>query len=446
MHLPRYMILFFIAVFMGCQLEQERLKEEPSFMENQTKSSSIYELNIRQHTAEGTFEAALGELEGIRKLGCDILWIMPVHPIGEKNRKGKLGSYYSIRDYKAINQEMGSKEDFQMFVDSAHQLGFLVILDWVANHTSWDHAWTENHLDFYTEDENGNRPIVPKDTDWTDVADLDYSNEELRDSMMEAMAYWVREFDIDGYRCDVAGHVPLDFWVSSRKVLDEIKPVFMLAEWDEPEMHKAFHMTYAWSTHGILSSLKDTSDPSSFFFEHLSKEKERYDDSAYRMQFITNHDENSWKKSVFDRYENAVGPLLVLTYTIPGMPLVYSGQEVGMRKTLRFFDKDTVQSGPDEAYWRELITDLLHLKKDQAALWNGRFGGGIEQLSSPDKVIAFRRFQNDNHIDVAINLSDSLRRFEWLPGDSFLTSRGTYFSDGQLVLPPFGFWVGSPYK
>lgn len=411
-----------------------------------TKSSAIYELNIRQQTASGTFKAALSHLNGIKDLGCDILWIMPIHPIGEDQRKGKLGSYYSISDYKAVNLKFGDEDDFRELVDSAHSLGMTVILDWVANHTAWDHVWTENHLDFYSEDEEGNRPIVPVETDWTDVAELDYDNQDLRDSMISAMKYWVDSFDIDGYRCDVAGRVPLDFWIVAREALEETKEVFMLAEWDEPEMHEAFDMTYAWATHGLFHMLIDTMAPSSLFFAHLENERERYPDSAFRMQFVTNHDENSWKQSVFDRYVRYAKPLTVLAFTLPGMPLVYSGQEEGMRKSLRFFAKDTVQAGPDSTFWRQLITDLLHLKKANSPLWNGNFGGHIRALESPEPVIAYSRKKENVELVFAINFSDQIQRWRWKPTKSLLQSKGVTFHDDELEIPPYGFFIGHKTK
>lgn len=444
-------ICFYLLLFLcfSCAQKQEAKPDEEesiTAVREKTKNSSIYELNIRQQTASGTFEAALSHLSEIKALGCDILWLMPIHPIGKNRRKGSLGSYYSISDYKAINPHFGDENDFRELVDSAHALDMIVILDWVANHTAWDHVWTENHIDFYASDDDGNRPIVPVETDWTDVAELDYSNWNLRDSMISAMKYWVEVHDIDGYRCDVAGRVPLDFWKDARKALEKSKEVFMLAEWDEPEMHEAFDMTYAWSTHGLFHALIDTPDQSSFFFSHLAEERNRYPDSAFRMQFVTNHDENSWKQSVFDRYGEHVMPLTVLAYTIPGMPLVYSGQEEGMRKSLRFFAKDTVQAGPDSTFWQQFVRDLLHLKKSNSPLWNGDFGGDIQSVESPEPVIAFSREKGEEELFIAINFSGQKQSVDGQIGNRLLMSEGVSFVQGQIALPPYGFFIGNKTK
>ncbi|MDZ7806689.1 MAG: alpha-amylase family glycosyl hydrolase [Gracilimonas sp.] len=210
-----------------------------------SKDASIYEVNIRQYSEEGTFNAFREDLPRLEAMGVDILWLMPIHPIGDENRKGSLGSYYSVQDYKAVNPNFGTEEDFKALVNEAHELGMKVIIDWVANHTAWDSPWTENK-EWYELDEEGNF-MPPRGTDWTDVIQLDFENEEMRAAMTDAMEYWVRDFDIDGYRCDVAGMVPLDFWKNVRTKLDDIKPVFMLAEDEGPEMHEAFDMTYAWT-------------------------------------------------------------------------------------------------------------------------------------------------------------------------------------------------------
>ena len=228
---------FFISLFVFAI--QAQLKT-PEWVSNAT----IYEVNVRQFTPEGTFAAFEKELPRLKAMGVDILWLMPIHPIGELNRKGSLGSYYAVRDYRGINPEFGTHEDFSRLVAAAHQLGMKIIIDWVANHTSPDHLWIEEgRLDWYTLDSMGKvQPTIG--TDWWDVADLNYDNEELRSEMIECMSYWVRDFNIDGYRCDVAGWVPMDFWTRARASLDQIKPVFMLAEAEGNELYSAFEMTY----------------------------------------------------------------------------------------------------------------------------------------------------------------------------------------------------------
>lgn len=212
-----------------------------------TKDAVLYQINTRQFTPEGTFRAAERELPRLKALGVDILWLMPVHPIGEKHRKGTLGSPYSVRDYYGVNPEFGTKADLKHFVDAAHAQGMHVILDWVANHTAWDNPLVKDHPDWYARGWKGDFHPTPW-WDWTDIVNLDYSHPGLRKYMTDAMTYWVREIGVDGYRCDVAGFVPLDFWNNARAELDAIKPVFMLAEWESRDLHaKAFDATYAWS-------------------------------------------------------------------------------------------------------------------------------------------------------------------------------------------------------
>jgi glycosidase len=365
----------------------------------------IYEVNVRQYTPEGTFKAFEAHLPRLKELGVDILWLMPVHPISEKNRKGPLGSYYAVQDYKKINPEFGTMDDFRSLVEKAHGMGFYVILDWVANHTGWDNPWIFDHPEWYTHDSTGNI-IYP--SDWTDVADLNYDNADMRAAMTDALKFWVQEADIDGYRCDVAADVPTDFWNDVRFELDRIKLVFMLAEAEKPEHHeKAFDMSYSWELHGLFNAVaqgkKNVTDLDNYFIKHDTT----FPSSAYRMNFITNHDENSWHGSVNERMGKAGPVFAVLSYTLPGMPLIYSGQEAGLDKRLAFFSKDTIHWD----YESPLIgfyTTLNRMKKENQALWNGNYGGGMERImtSVNEKVFAFARQKDDNTILVVTNLSD----------------------------------------
>ena len=219
------------------------------------KNAVIYEVNIRQFSPEGNFAGVTAQLQRLKDLGVDIIWLMPIHPIGELNRKGSLGSYYAVKDYKAVNPDYGTLEDFDNLVKSAHEKGIKVIIDWVANHSSPDNVWVKDNLDYYTKDSLGNAPIPTVGTDWLDVADLNYDNREMRAAMQDAMLYWVKEHDIDGFRCDVAGMVPLDFWTDTRPKLDAVKEVFMLAEGAETELHEAFNMTYGWPFKDVMISV-----------------------------------------------------------------------------------------------------------------------------------------------------------------------------------------------
>jgi glycosidase len=385
-----------------------------------SKNANIYEVNIRQYTPEGTFKAFAAHLPRLRKMGVDILWLMPIQPIGEKNRKGTLGSYYAVRDYTAVNPEFGSLDDFKALVRQAHALGMRVIIDWVANHTAFDNRWTTLHKDWYLHDAKGE--IFPvtytegaEPEYWTDVTGLDWSKPALWQGMTEAMAYWVRETDIDGFRCDVAGKVPTPFWNQARDVLDRIKPVFMLAEADKPELQEhAFDMSYGWDTKDIFKDIAKGKADASALARFVANPPKTYPAGAYRMRFTTNHDENSWQGSDVELYGPAFKAMAVLAATLPGMPLIYGGQESGLDKRIQFFEKDPIQ-WKNYAY-APFYASLLALKHDNPALWNGQYGGGIEVLETGnDKVFAFQRRREGNVVKVNVNLSNETQRFS-LPG------------------------------
>lgn len=369
-----------------------------------SKNAVIYEVNLRQYTEEGTFNAFAEHLPRLKELGIDILWFMPIHPIGEKNRKGSLGSYYSVKDFKAVNPEHGTIKDFKSLVNQIHEMGMYVLIDWVANHAAWDNVLVDTNPEFFTVDENGN--FIPPVPDWSDVIDFNYENKELWDYMKGALRFWVEECNIDGYRCDVAGMVPTEFWNEVRKELDEIKPVFMLAEWETPELHEyAFDMTYAWDLHHLMNDIAQGKKSAEDFDKYWKKEKKNYPEEAYRMIFTSNHDENSWNGTVFERLGDAAEAMLVLSATVEGMPLVYSGQETGLDKRLEFFEKDLIE-------WKEhkffdLYKTLFSLKKKNKALWNGNFGGNIQKIKTgKDKsVYSFLREKDGDKVFVIINLS-----------------------------------------
>lgn len=367
-----------------------------------SKNSSIYEINIRQYSEEGTIEEVRKDLPRIREMGVRILWLMPIHPIGEKNRKGPLGSYYSVQDYKEINPEFGTKEDFARFVDEAHELGFKVIIDWVANHTAWDHPWTANK-EWYALDEDGNF-TPPTGTDWTDVIQLDYDNNEMRNAMVDALEYWVRDFDIDGYRCDVAGMVPTDFWEDAIANLNEIKPVFMLAEDGEPELLiEAFQMNYAWQYAHTIREIAAGEQNLDDLTALMEETEANFPASSYRMYFTTNHDENSWNGSDPEMYGDNFENFAVLSATISGMPLIYNGQESGLDKQLEFFEKDEIEWG--DYKYQDFYTTLVGLKRDTPALWNGDFGGDLEILDMPENTYAYKRVKGDSEVVVVLNFS-----------------------------------------
>jgi glycosidase len=367
-------------------------------------NSNIYEVNIRQYTPEGTINAFKSHLQRLQGMGVEILWIMPVQPIGVKARKGSLGSYYSISDYMAINPQMGSMEDWIDMVNEAHRLGMKVILDWVANHTAFDHHWTKIHPEYYNKDEKGN--IKPPVDDWSDVADLNYDNKDLREAMIRSMKFWVDASDIDGFRCDVAYMVPTDFWQNARRVLEGSKKgLFMLAEAEDPKLHnKAFDMAYGWKLHHTMVDIakgeKNVNDIRAYL-----KEIESWPPNAFHMYFTDNHDENSWQKSAYERFGESLEAFGVLTFGLKGMPLIYSGQEAANKKELRFFDKDTIDFS--SLSMQSFYSKLLKLKRNQPALMHGERGGEYIDLKngSDESVFSFIRQKEDSKILFVLNLS-----------------------------------------
>ena len=368
-------------------------------------NATIYEANIRQFTPEGTFAAFEEHLPKIKEMGIEIIWLMPIHPIGEKNRKGTLGSYYSVKDYKAINPSFGSEEDFKRMINKIHELDMYIIIDWVANHTAWDHPWTKTNKDFYTLDSLGG--FIPPVPDWSDVIDLNYENREMQLEMIDALKYWIKEFEIDGYRCDVAAMVPNEFWSEARTELDKIKPVFMLAEAHEPELHEnGFDMTYNWQLKDFMNNFAKGEADIEDIKNHFLVDEKEYSANAFRMNFTTNHDENSWSGTVFERLGSFAEPFTVLISTASGMPLVYSGQEAGMDKALEFFEKDEIEWKDHNK--REIFTKIFNEKKINKALWNGAQGGEMNfmNISENKDVLAFYGEKESDKVVVVINLSD----------------------------------------
>jgi cyclomaltodextrinase len=409
-------------------------------------NATIYEANIRQMTPEGTFKAFEAQLPAIKELGTDIIWLMPIHPIGKLNRKGGMGSYYSVQDYKKVNPEFGTLQDLKDLVNAAHDLEMKVIIDWVANHTAWDHPWTVDHPEWYTQDSAGN--FVPPVPDWSDVIDLNYDQKEMRIAMIDALTYWVKEADIDGYRCDVAEMVPTDFWNDARAALDQIKPVFMLAEAEKPELHeKAFDMSYGWELMHIMNHVAKGDSSVASLNRYMKREYEKFDRNDFRMNFLTNHDENSWNGTIAERYGDAEKPFAVLAFTIHGMPLIYSGQEYGNDKRLAFFEKDTPNFAHPDRF--DFYKVLLQLNRSNKALWNGKAGGEYLHLetSLPDKVLAYQRVNGETAVSVAINFTAEpveaiLQDKQALQGtDVFTGVEVDPSTDGRIYLPPFGYLV-----
>lgn len=440
-YLP-YLFLFLIACDSPKPAEEAPVEEPVSEQEQHwSNNSTIYEANLRQMTAEGTFKAFQEQhLDRLQDLGVEIIWFMPIHPIGEKERKGTMGSYYAVQDYKAVNPEHGTMEDFKALVDAAHEKGMKVIIDWVANHTAWDNVWLADHPDWYTKDSAGN--YVPPVADWSDVMDLNYDNMEMRQEMINSMKFWLTEADIDGFRCDVAEMVPTEFWVEARKQLDEVKPIFFLAEGEPAELHEAFDMTYAWSGHHLMNEIargeKGATELKAYWKDQYSK----YSIDDYRMQFITNHDENSWNGTAIERMGDLRKAFAVMSFTVPGMPLIYSGQEADMSKRLQFFEKDTIEWG--EIPLNEFYRKLTLLKTHNEPLFNGEEQGSLRFIDSGnERVISYIREKEGSHVFAIMNFSDE--ELEVSVEDSSLTGDHTswFVGSGALLNGKFEGKLGS---
>ena len=370
--------------------------------------SNIYEVNLRQYSVSGSIKEFEKHLPRLRKMGVEILWFMPITPIGIEGRKmtmEELGSYYAVRDYKAVNEEFGTMDDWKKMVNHAHAMGFKVITDWVANHSSPDNHWIKMHPDFYKKDKNGF--VIPYD--WSDTRKLNYDNRELRDSMIEAMQFWIKETHIDGFRCDVAEDIPQDFWKECISSLRKIKNVFMLAEGEKPRLHVAgFDATYTWSVMGAMSDLYSGKKTVSQFDSVLQYNIRIFPKDGYRMYFTTNHDENSWNGTEFEKYGDAYKTFAVFTQTMfQSIPLIYSGQEVPNKKRLKFFVKDPISW--DGYVLAPFYQKLLALRKANPAL---AANASYRRLSTTnDAIFAFERQNKGHKVTVLLNLSKDAQKF-----------------------------------
>ncbi|WHO38526.1 alpha-amylase family glycosyl hydrolase [Sphingobium sp. AP49] len=411
-----------------------------------SRDAVLYEINLRQFTHEGSLRAAQAELPRLQKMGVGIIWLMPIHPIGEKNRLGALGSPYSVRDYLAVNPEFGSLADLKAFVTTAHRLGMYVILDWVANHSSWDNTLTLTHPDWYEHDEQGEfRP--PAWTSWTDVIAFDYARPGLRRYMTEALKYWVREADVDGFRADYAGGVPLQFWENARTELEQIKPVFMLAEWDYPELHRrAFDASYAWKLVQAMRDVAQGRANTAALAGYWNVEADAWPHEAYRLAYTSNHDSSAWEGSDRDIYGPALTAMTALTFAADTMPLIYNGQEAEYPKRLNFLTRDAIA-------WRDapaakLYSRLIAWKKANPATFNGQYGGAMVEVktSAPGKIFAFVRQREKNKILALFNFTAQPQRVTLQSPiahgryDNFDGGQPIEVNDGtQLEFPPWSF-------
>ena len=372
-------------------------------------SAVLYELNIRQFTAEGTFNAAIERLPFLRSIGVDAIWLMPIYPIGVEGRKGSLGSYYSIRDYKGVNSEFGTEDDLRAFISAAHAMGIKVLLDWVANHTARDARWiTERAADWYERDEQG---VAKVPWDWTDTAKLNYANHDVWRGQIDAMRYWVEEFGVDGFRCDMAMLVPIEFWQEVSEELHRIKDdIFMLAEAEEDNLFdRAFNMSYQWNVHHIMVDIAKGARRVWDLRNAIHSERARYPREAMRMSFTSNHDENSWSGSEQSRFGAALEVMTALTFLMPStMPLIYTGQEVGYDHSFEFFERDAM---PAELYRENRTTELYRrlcsLKHKERALDAGERGGEMIEIenNAKDCMMTFVREVEGSRVVAILNLS-----------------------------------------
>lgn len=440
-----------LVAFFGCRQKAE--KEIKPFVSEVvhpewTKDAVVYEVNVRQFTPEGTFSAFSAHLPRLKELGVDILWFMPINPIGVKNRKEPLGSYYSVKDYMDVNPEFGKLDDFKAMVAKAHEMGFHVIMDWVPNHSSWDNILTVDHPDWYVKDSTGSF-IPPIGFDWTDVIQFDWSKQALQDYMLDALKFWVN-LGVDGFRVDHPHLTPPAFWERVREELNKIHPVFMVAENEDQYdfMKKGFDMSYAWELHHLTNRIAQGKDSVSALGRYYKKEWSTFPPNVYRMVFLDNHDENSWNGTINSRMGEAQNPFAVFIFTTYGVPLLYNGQEVCLSKSLRFFQRDTIKW--DNCSKTAFYKNLIRLKKENKALWNGEAGGRMDTISTgkDSKVFAFARVKDDNKVVVFLNLRKKDVKIK--PAlESYSGEYTEYFTGTKVSLPlmdslklePYGYRV-----
>jgi glycosidase len=473
--MKKTILLVLTLAFISCKNEKETDKVSEklaAFTNEAAENAVIYEANIRQYSPEGTFEAFTKDIPELKKLGVKVIWVMPIQPISmtkrkatdgrvvteiedEKERAKYLGSYYSISDYRGINADMGSKSDFQDLVQTAHDNGMYVILDWVANHTGWDHKWIKTNPEYYHKNAKGEvtDPLNPETGEswgWTDVAHLDYSNPDLHEVMKEEMLYWVKELNIDGFRCDVADNVPTSFWEFAVPKLREAKPLFMLMESNKEYLFKndLFDMGYGWEAHHLMNDLnknkKTVADIDSLF----AKIKNEYPSTAYFMNFTSNHDENSWNGTEYERMGDGVEALTALTYMMPGMPLIYTGQEYELKRRLKFFEKDSIPKTKGKMF--ALYEKLGALKNNNSALNGAKKAAVWNRIkTSNDKMImAFTRANKDKKVIYLGNLSGQNVNFT-LPLEgtfvNYLTNEKVIFTKQQKHLfKPWEYYIFIP--
>ena len=379
------------------------------FTADMAETAVLYEVNVRQFSPEGTFAAVTKEIPNIKKLGVKVLWLMPVHPIGVENRKEGLGSYYSISDYRGINPEFGTAEDFKALIEEAHKNGMYVIMDWVANHTAWDHPWVKQHPDWYETDKDG-KMVSPYD--WTDVVALNYDNQEMRKAMVADMKYWLDDFKIDGFRCDMAHEVPTDFWDWAKPQLANGREIFMLGETENTDLlaKDAFDAAYGWELHHIMNDIANGKKNVSAIDSYMASLSSKWQADDFKLLFTSNHDENSWAGTEYERMGDAVETFAALTYALPSVPLIYNGQEEDFNRRLKFFVKDSIDRNPN-AKMRGVYEKLGELKITNEAFNGGKKAAAYERIKTSDdqSILAFKRQKNKSEAYFVGNFTKAVK-------------------------------------
>lgn len=378
------------------------------------EQGNIYEVNVRQYTPEGTFKAFARHLPRLKNMGVQTLWFMPIQPIGKEGRKGALGSYYAVSDYRSVNPEFGTMADWKALVDTIHNMGMKVMIDWVPNHTAPDHPWVKTHPEFYYRDSVTGQPIPQPGTDWTDTRKLDFKNNQMADSMIAAMKFWITETGIDGFRCDHAQGPGESFWKKCNAELKKMKNnILLLAEAEDNWVYDAgFDMSYAWKAFHLTKEIAAGRRPANALDTVLHAMDSTFPASAIFLYFTSNHDENSWNKAEYATMPGAShAPFAVLTQTIDqSVPLIYSGQEEPFLDSISFFYKDTISFGK---YQRAgFYKTLLNLRKNNPAL---AANASFKKLATSNDaaMYAFEREKGGNKALVIVNLSKTAQKFTW---------------------------------
>ena len=360
--------------------------------------ATIYEVNIRQYTTEGTFNAFQQHIPRLAAMGIKILWLMPITPISKVARKGALGSYYACSSYTKINPEFGNENDLIQLIQCAHEYGMKIIIDWVANHTGREHEWMAAHPNWFTQDSEGG---FTERNGWDDVVDLNYENKEMREALIGAMQYWVRDFKIDGFRCDMAHLVPLDFWKQARTTCETMRPLFWLAECEELSYHEVFDVSYAWDwMHRSEKVARHNGNLNEVY--NVLHQYAQYPAGAMKLFFTSNHDENSWNGTEYEKYGMAAKPWAVFTFTWKGMPLIYSGQEIPNKKRLLFFDKDTLHWTVEPSL-HQFYKTLIQLRQQYPMI---ETGDTFNLPTDANGAMAYLRYDQQDIMLVGLNLTD----------------------------------------